>query len=370
MSGEVLRGSVLGPNGGLRCASVVLDAGRIAAVELGGPGPGDGEEIIAPGFIDLQVNGFAGHDALDGAEAISAISEALPRTGVTGFLPTLISRPLADGRRFVRAVAAVAAVAPGARVLGAHLEGPFLNPLYCGAHDGQCLLAPTPERVAGVLEEPPRMLTLAPELEGGLEAVRRLACGGVVVSAGHSGASYDEGLAAVEAGVRFATHLFNRMPPLHHRAPGLVGAVLDDPRVTAGIVADGVHVHHSLVAIAGCAKGPRGLALTTDQVAAAGAPPGRYLLGGREVTWDGDSVRLADGTLAGSAATMDVLLRRAAEQFGLHRAVAMASRTPARVLGLGSLGRVAAGCEADLVVLGPDLRVRRTLVGGRTVYAA
>jgi N-acetylglucosamine-6-phosphate deacetylase len=160
------------------------------------------------------------------------------------------------------------------------------------------------------------------------------------------------------------------MPPLHHRAPGLVGAALDEPRVTAGIIADGVHVHPSLVALAGCAKGPRGLALTTDQVAAAGVPPGRYRLAGRDVISEGDTVRLADGTLAGSVATMDLLLRRAVEQFGLHRALAMASRTPARVLGLASRGRVAVGCDADLVVLGPDLAVRRTLVAGRTVYGS
>ncbi|HXM58063.1 MAG TPA: N-acetylglucosamine-6-phosphate deacetylase [Candidatus Dormibacteraeota bacterium] len=366
MTREVLGGSVVGPNGGLRCATIVIEAGRVASVELAGPG--DGEEIIVPGFIDLQVNGFSGHDAIDGPDAIRAISEELPRTGVTGFLPTLISRPLREGRRFVRAVAEAAA--PGARVLGAHVEGPFLDPAHRGAHEERCLMPPTESNVSFVLEEPPRLLTLAPELEGGLEAVRRLAGAGVVVSAGHSGATYDEGLAAIEAGVRFATHLFNTMPPLHHRAPGLIGAVLDDPRVTAGIIADGIHVHPSLVAIAGCAKGPRGLALTTDQVAAAGRPPGRYLLAGLEVTREGDAVRLDDGTLAGSAATMDLLLRRAAEQFGLHRAVAMASRTPARVLGLGGLGRVAAGCDADLVVLGPDLRVRRTLVAGRTVYAA
>ena len=366
MSREVLRGSVLGPSGGLRCATVVVEAGRIAEVEVGGHG--DGDAIIVPGFIDLQVNGFGGRDAREGPDAIAAISRALPRTGVTGFLPTLISRPLDEGQRFVRAAAG--ADAPGARVLGAHLEGPFLDPAHRGAHDERCLLTPTPGRVATVLEEPPRLLTLAPELDGGLEAVRALTCAGVVVSAGHSGATYDEGLAAIEAGVRFATHLFNTMTPLHHRSPGLVGAVLDDARVTAGIIADGVHVHPSLVAIAGCAKGPCGLALTTDQVAAAGAPPGRYRLGGREVTWDGDAVRLADGTLAGSAATMDLLVRLAAGQFGLHRAVAMASRTPARLLGLAGSGRLAAGCDADLVVLGPDLRVRRTLVAGRTVYAA
>jgi len=363
---EVLTGSVLGPNGGLRCASVVIEAGRIASVELGGAA--DGEEVIVPGFVDLQVNGFGGHDAREGPEAIRAISEALPRTGVTGFLPTLISRPLAEGLRFVRAVAE--AGAPGARVLGAHLEGPFLNPAYRGVHEERFLAMPTEAHVTRLLEQPPRLCTLAPELEGGLEAVRRLARAGVVVSAGHSGATYDEGLAAFDAGVRFATHLFNTMPPLHHRSPGLVGAVLDDARVTAGIIADGVHVHSSLVAIAGCAKGPRGLALTTDQVAAAGAPPGRYQLAGLEVTREGDAVRLEDGTLAGSAATMDLLLRRAAEQFGLHRAAAMASRTPARVLGIATAGRVSAGCDADLVVLGPDLRVRRTIVAGRTVYAA
>jgi len=364
VSREVLRGSVVGPSGALRHALVSIAGGRIVEVELAGPG--DPEAIIAPGFIDLQVNGFAGHDAGDGEGAIGAISERLPSTGVTGFLPTLISRPVAEGRRFVRAVAD--APAPGARVLGAHLEGPFLNPDYRGAHDERFLVLPAPERVGEVLEQPPRMLTLAPELAGGLEAVRRLACAGVLVSAGHSGATYDEGLAAFEAGVRFATHLFNTMPRLHHRAPGLVGAALDDSRVTAGIVADGVHVHHSLLALAGCAKGPRGLALTTDQVAAAGMPPGRYRLSGRDVIREGDTVRLDDGTLAGSAATMDLLLRRAAEQFGLHRALAMASRTPARVLGLHGRGRVAAGCDADLVVLGPDLRVRRTLVAGRTVY--
>lgn len=368
MTGEVLVGSVVQPDGHLRHARVVVDGRLIASVELGGPA-GD-EPIIAAGFIDLQVNGVHGHDAGAGPEAIAAIAAFLPRTGVTGFLPTMISRPLAQGRRFVVAAEAAGRTAGGARVLGAHLEGPFLSPQKAGAHDPDCLLLPTPERLARVLERPPRMMTVAPELVDGLHAVRTLAGAGVVVSVGHSAATYEEGLAAFDAGARFATHLFNTMPPLHHRLPGLVGAVLDDARVCAGIVADGVHVHPALLAVAGRVKGTGRLALTTDQVAAAAAPPGRYRLSGREVVRDGGAVRLADGTLAGSAATMDLLVRNAAERFGLYRALAMASRTPARVLGLRRRGRVAAGCDADLVVLDRDLCVLRTLVGGRTVYAA
>jgi N-acetylglucosamine-6-phosphate deacetylase len=363
---EVLRGSVVGPGGGLREAEVVIAGGRIREVRLGGPG--DGETIIAPGFVDLQVNGFGGHDAAGGPEAITAISKLLPSTGVTAFLPTIISRPLNEGRRFVQAAAHAAA--PGARVLGAHVEGPFLNPRYHGAHDPACMLPPTPDRVAEVLELPPRLMTLAPELEGGLEAVGALSRAGVTVALGHSGATYEQGLLAIEAGARFATHLFNTMPPLHHRAPGLVGAVLDDPRVTAGIIADGLHVHPTLLAVAAGAKGAGRLALTTDQVSAAGSPPGRYRISGREVIREGQAVRLPDGTLAGSAATMDLLVRNATAQFGLHRALTMASRTPARVLGESRLGRLAPGCEADLVVLGRDLGVRRTLVAGREVFSA
>jgi N-acetylglucosamine-6-phosphate deacetylase len=366
MGREELTGSVVGPGGALHEARVLVEGGVIRRVEL--RGPGDGDPLIAPGFIDLQVNGFHGHDAADGPDAISAISERLPSTGVTGFLPTIISRPLDEGRRFV--VAAADAEAPGARVLGAHLEGPFLNPRRAGAHDPACMWAPTAERVSRVLERAPRLVTLAPELEDGLQAVSTLTCAGVTVAIGHSDATYEQGLAAIEAGARFATHLFNAMPPLHHRSPGLVGAVLDDVRITAGLVADRLHVHPTLLGLAACAKGPSRLALTTDQVSAAGMPPGRYRISGREVVRTGDAVRLDDGTLAGSAATMDQLVRNGAAQFGLRVALTMASRTPARLLGLTRLGRLTAGSEADIVVLGRDLRVLRTLVAGRTVYAA
>ncbi len=325
-------------------------------------------ELIAPGFVDLQVNGFGGHDAAEGAADISAISELLPTFGVTSFLPTAISRPLKEAGAFVRATRAAAA--PGARVLGAHLEGPFLNPTFRGAHDPTALLEPTSERVDQLLTCPPRMMTLAPELPGALEAVRRLSAAGVLVAAGHSGADYEQGERAIEAGVRFGTHLYNAMRAFHHRRPGLVGALLIDGRATVGLIADGQHLHDATCEQVLHLKSPEHVALTTDQTAAAGVPAGRYLLGGRNVVSDGQAVRLEDGTLAGSIATMDELIRRMASLPGmsLEDAVTMASAAPAAVLGEPRIGSIRRGAFADLVILDREMRVRLTIVNGRIVY--
>jgi N-acetylglucosamine-6-phosphate deacetylase len=323
--------------------------------------PGD---IVAPGFIDLQVNGFAGHDATQGVEAIERISAALTATGVTAFLPTLISRPVAEGRAFVEAAAR--ARARGARVLGAHLEGPFLSPLHAGAHDPAEMLEPTRERVAALLAVPPRMTTLAPELPGALEAIASLQEAGVLVSLGHSAGTAEQASAGFAAGARFVTHLFNAMSPFRQRQPGLPGAALLDRRPTLGLIADGEHVHPLAMELAIRLRGPRGIALTTDQTTAAGAPPGSHLLGGEEVVSDGRTVRRGDGTLAGSTATMDGMVRvLAGLGVGLREAVEMATLTPARALGEPRLGRLRAGMPADLVVLDSQLRVRVTMVGGR-----
>ena len=326
-------------------------------------------ELIAPGFIDLQVNGVGGIDAACGRDAISAISELLPRFGVTGYLPTAISRPLSEARAFVEA--AREAHAPGARVLGAHLEGPFLNPAFRGAHDPQTLVFPTPANVDLLLCAPPRMMTLAPELPDGLQAVARLREAGTLVAAGHSGADFDCGVRAIAAGVRFGTHLYNAMRAFHHRRPGLCGALLMDPRVAVGLIADGQHLHDATMAQAIQLKSPARVVLTTDQTAAAGAAAGRYQLGGREVTSDGHAVRLEDGTLAGSVATMDEMVRRVAALPGLgpEEAITMASRSPAEVLGERRLGRLEAGAAADLVLLDRDRRPRLTLVGGEVRFS-
>ena len=358
-------------------ATILVDGQRFAWVKPGKvdvPGTTLLTEVgdtVTPGFIDLQVNGLAGQDAASGADAIAAISSALPRYGVTGFLPTLISRPIDEAVAFVKACAAAAA--SGARVLGAHVEGPFLNPKYRGAHDLECLLLPTPTHVQTLLTRPPRMLTLAPELPGALQAVEMLTASGVTVSAGHSGASFAEAEQGFVAGVRFGTHLFNAMAPLHHREPGLPGALLAEERVTIGLIADGIHVHPAMLALAVRMAGTGRVSLTSDSTAAAGSPPGRYMIAGRETFSDGTSVRLADGTLAGSAVTMNRMVHLMASLPGLtlRDAVEMATLTPARVLGIeGDAGVIRRSARADLVVIDPDQRVRLTMVGGQIVFDA
>jgi len=375
----LLRGTIITPAEEIASGSVLVEDGRVTWV-----GPGQREEhgdvehlggddaIIAPGFIDLQVNGYGGHDAATGVEAVRQIARHLPETGVTGFLPTIITAPLKDAATF-SAVAAEAGEADGtgARVLGAHLEGPFLNPQRRGCHDARLMIEPTPDNVRALLANPCRLITMAPELPGGLEAVRTFARAGIVVSAGHSNATYEQGRAAIDAGVRFGTHLFNAMSPLHHREPGLPGALLSADEAVTGLIADGHHVHDALLTLAVARKSEHGIALTTDQVAAAGMPPGRYQLGGAEVISDGQTVRRAEGMLAGSVATMPQLIRIAAGLPGssLRAAVAMASLTPARALRI-PLGRIAPGAAADLVVMGRDLQVRATVVAGRIAFKA
>lgn len=365
----LLRGRLHGVDG---ADAVLVDGESIAWVGRGRPperadeelvaGPG---EVIAPGFIDLQVNGFAGRDAGDGAEAIAAMSEALPATGVTGFLPTLISSPVEVGAAFTATVGA-AAEAPGARVLGAHVEGPFLNPAFRGAHLPENLAEPTRENVDVLVAARPRLITIAPELPGALEAIERMRRAGIVVAAGHTGGDYEQGRKAIAAGVRFATHVYNAMTQVHHRRPGIALALLLDPRVTSGLIADGEHVHPAVCTQVVRVKGTSRIALTTDQTAAAGSPAGTFTLSGRTVFSDGRVVRLEDGTLAGSAATMPDLLRVMAALPGMNasRAVHLATAVPARVLGERRRGRIGAGASADLVVLAADLSVRLTMIRG------
>lgn len=329
--------------------------------------------ILAPGFLDLQVNGGLGLDFTADPATIWQVAAALPRFGVTGFLPTIITSPAATAR----AAQEVLRAGPppgwtGARPLGLHLEGPFLNPGKKGAHNPAHLRHASPEAIAGWSPEAAvRLVTLAPELPWGLEAAAELAARGVVVSAGHSLATFDEAAAGFDAGARYATHLFNAMPPLHHREPGLVAAALADPRIIVGLIPDGLHVHPALVGLIWQLLGPERLNLVTDAMAAMGMDAGDYLLGDSRVTVDETSARLADGTLAGCVLALDAILRAFRSFTGapLPALLATVTTTPARLLGIdGRIGRIAPGYDADLALITPDLRVVETFVGGQSVY--
>ena len=330
--------------------------------------------ILAPGFIDLQINGAFGDDFTAAPTTIWRVAEGLPRYGVTAFLPTIITAPLEQvtaGQRVV--TEGEPAGFRGARPLGLHVEGPFLNPQKKGAHNAKYLRLPSVEAVAGWSPETGiRLATLAPELPGALELIVALSNRGVLVSEGHSMATYDQAQAGFDAGARYGTHLFNAMPALGHREPGLPGALLTDERATVGFIADGVHTHPSVIKLVWQALGGARLNLVTDAMAALGTPPGVHLLGDYEVTVDATSARLTDGTLAGSILSLDQALRNLINAAGctLSEALPTITTTPAKAIGLdGERGRIEPGYTADLVLLTRDLHVRTTIVEGAVVFA-
>jgi len=370
-----LVGDALLPQGRAHAGVVVRD-GRVETV-IADPHDGDLparrrelDGLLAPGFVDLQVNGAFGADVGVDASALEAISRALPSTGVTAYLPTAISWAAERYQGLFDAVERAAA-APGARILGVHLEGPFLAPSRRGAHDPDNLRPIDPGLLRELLASGRvRIMTLAPELPGAVEAIELIVAAGAAASAGHTDASDEEVIRAADAGLTLGTHLFNAMSPLQHREPGAVGALLADPRLRTGIIADGVHVARTALRIAYAAKGADGLALVTDAMQAAGMPDGSYTLSGRAVRVEDGVARLDDGTLAGATATMDEVIRRAARFLGvaLEAIIPMATRTPARALGQERMGEIVPGADADLVVLDRDGGVVETLVAGETVY--
>ncbi len=376
-----------------RGGSLIIDGARIASIEVRATdGPSGATRVdlrghlIVPGFIDVHVHGLEGIDVLDGPTAVSEVASRLPRYGVTAFCPTSIACAPAELATLLTGVAAARSVlSPGAaRVLPAHLESNFINPEWNGAQPRACLRLPPKkgERrtktegefsgadILDVLESHRHavgIITLAPELPGGIDLVRDLVAAGHLVSIGHSGATYEEAREAIEAGVVHATHLYNRMSPLTARAPGVVGAVFESEAVAAEVICDGFHVHPSAVAVAIRTKSADRLIAITDGTAGSGLPVGaRTRLGGRTIVVTPQSALLEDGTLAGSTLTMDGAFRLLVQRIGLGaiEAAKMCATTPATQLGLTEVGRISEGFLADLTVLGPDLRVRRTYVDG------
>ena len=350
----------------------VVEGPVIAEVGWGSPteGPGSrvdlGDALVVPGFIDLQVNGIGAVDlASTDASGWTAVGQALLRTGTTAYCPTLVSAPLASyPAALARAAEGQEAPETGAAILGVHLEGPFLGGAP-GAHPVELLRPADTEWLGMLLDQHPgliRIVTLAPEADPELAATRLLAARGVVVALGHSTASVEEATAAVDAGATLVTHLFNGMAPFHHRAPGLAGVALTDPRVAASVIADLVHVHAAVLATAIAAK-PQ-LALVSDTVAVGTGAPGDL-----ELVADGTAAGLRDGTLAGSTLTLDRAVRNVVGLgVPVERAVQMTTTIPADVLGIRDRGRLAPGARADLVALDSEsLAVREVWVAGERV---
>lgn len=391
--------------------------------------------LIVPGFIDVHVHGVSGVDVLDGPGAVRAVAERLPRWGVTAFCPTTVACSPGALTGLFADIARIrtGGHVTGARVLPAHLESNFIAPDYRGAQPRHCLRTPprlSPPDLSSLLGRGqvsresrgtpvPRpgdhrgtvgrdesqagdstvgrdesqggdaytaddllatigahrsdvgIVTMAPELEGGIDLVRALTAAGIRVSLGHSGASYDEAVAAIDAGARQATHLFNRMRPMSHRDPGLTGAMLAHDEIAVELICDGVHVHPAVLRVAIAAKGPHRVMAITDGTAGSGLPRGATAaLGGYPITV-ADTAVLADGTIAGSVLTMDKAFAAVASTAGvsLVDAAAMCATTPARELGLQGLGVIAAGSKADLAVLDASFRVRQTWLGGVMVFS-
>jgi N-acetylglucosamine-6-phosphate deacetylase len=348
--------------------------------------------FILPGFVDVHVHGAVGIDVLDGAGAVAALAARLPRWGVTAFCPTSIACDPPTLAQLLQSVAELRYAPPsGARVLPAHLESNFINPDFRGAQPLGCLRrfraagdagresgmaegeSFTAEDVLAVVDRhrpDVGLFTLAPELDGGLDLVRRLVSQGIRPSLGHSGATFEQASEAIAAGAAHATHLFNRMTAMTHRAPGLTGAVLVHDEVATEIVCDGHHVHPAMIRIAVAAKTPARVMAITDGTAGSGLPLGtRTRLGGQAITV-AEVARLDDGTMAGSVLTMDQAFACLVTQCGLDlvQAASMCATTPAREMGMHGYGILAPGAMADFVILDQGLKVVETWVGGVRLF--
>ena len=332
---------------------------------------------VLPGLVDLQVNGYFGVDLqAAGADGWAQVVTRLPETGTTAFLPTFITAPIDELSAALRgAVRLAPALTGGARVLGVHVEGPFIAPNRRGAHNEAWITTASPAAVTDLLAAGRgllKMVTLAPERDGGMAAIDQFTRAGVLVSVGHSDATARQVASAVDHGARMVTHLFDGQRPLHHREPGVVGQALADRRLTSGLIADLWHVCAEVCGIA-FAAAPGRICIVTDAAACAGMPPGHYLLGGEPIELppgDGVPPVRADGTLAGSGLRMDMgVANMITAGVGLADAVAAASRIPADLIGRPDIGRIARGAAADLAWLGDDMRTRATWVGGELVYS-
>jgi N-acetylglucosamine-6-phosphate deacetylase len=366
---------------------LLAEQGVIAAVGAGEPdgsvvGPHrDDLEVAAadgawllPGFVDVHVHGALGHEAMDGElEGLDVMARFYARHGVTSFLATTWTASTDETLHALHGVVrALPELAGGARLLGAHMEGPYLNPRRCGAQDAASIRPATPDEASRFLDTGVvRLITVAPEVEGNLDLIAECVRRGIAVSAGHTDATYEQLVAGIDRGVRHVTHTFNAMRPLHHREPGVVGGAMTVDSLTVELIADDIHVDPVVMKALYAARGHDGVVLVTDAMRATGMPPGSYAVGERTVVLDDGAVRLPDGSLAGSVLTFDTALRNLARATGcaVTELWPVASRNAAGVAGVGDRkGSIVVGYDADLVLFDDDVRVELTVVEGQIVH--
>lgn len=331
--------------------------------------------IIAPGLIDVHMHGSAGLELMDGtAEAIRTMARFLAESGTVGFLPSTVTAMEEKTRAVVELVADYVGADDEAEVLGVHLEGPYINEKYKGAQYGPAIRQPNLDELAelqGILGEKLRLVTLAPEVPGSLEAIAWLKERGVTVSIGHSDATYEQALAGFTAGITHATHTYNGMRGLHHREPGALGAILATPGIWAELVADLVHVHPGAIKVLLRSVGTQNMVLVTDAVQATGLPEGEYMLGDQRIFVKDGAARLVEGNLAGSTLTMLKAVRNMIEEIGvpMQEAFRMASSNPAQSIKLVDRGWIREGNRADFVILTADFEVQKTIIAGKVAYS-
>lgn len=370
---------------GVEMGTLLVDGGRIAGVRTGAAAiPGDDYEIVdgggrycAPGLIDIHVHGGGGFDLMtDDVEQVRGYARWIATRGVTSFLVSTSGRDHAEIVRRLRAVASAVGVAPGAaRVLGFHLEGPYINPVRKGAFPPAWLRAPSADEYRELVEASGgtvRQVTLAPELPGADELIRAVVGSGATAAVGHTDATYGEAMRAVELGASHVTHCFNAMRPFGHRDPGVLGAAMTSDALTAELIGDGAHVDYAAARVLIRALGCERVVLITDGMPMAGTPDGGGEWEGQAIRVEGGkAVRVSDGTIIGGVITLDQTVRNAVAHMGvaLHDAVAMASTNAARALGLdGEYGALVAGRAADFVLLDDALAVTETWVAGERVF--
>ena len=370
LTGLVGLGDLDGPS------SVLIADGRVVALDAEAESAATGASVLpadgltaVPGFIELQLNGIGGHDFTSDPDSVWRAGDLPARYGVTAFLPTIVTSPRGTVDATLAAWRSGSQTEGMPQPIGLHVEGPYLAPARAGAHDRSLLRHADPDEIAGWLADGGlRVLTLAPELPGALDAIERLSDAGVLVSIGHTDADAETTGRAIDAGARYATHLFNAMSPLGHREPGAPGALLADERVTVGLILDGQHLDPAVVGLVATIA-PGRISLVSDAIAALGLGDGSHRLGAREVDVRDGRAQLADGTLAGSVAGLDACVRELARVTGSPKAAVEAvTAVPARLLGDSERGSLSAGARADVVLLDAELGVRTTIVAGRIAF--